>query len=195
MAEATTATGEPGAVGAVLPELVASFFTLSGAGFGEPPRNGFIERCEAAAAAGFSGIGMHADDLPRTAGCRAQTGEMQAVLRINGLDVVEIEFLGGWAVPTASPAPRVVCWHRLAGIEVVASGFGGRHVSAGEFRGPPRVHPESDGRDGGGGIPGECGPARPAGSAGGTEAFPWSAITDGRLPRTCCVAPRLRTRV
>ena len=49
MAEATTATGEPGAVGAVLPELVASFFTLSGAGFGEPPRNGFIERCEAAA--------------------------------------------------------------------------------------------------------------------------------------------------
>ena len=98
MAEATTATGEPGAVGAVLPELVASFFTLSGAGFGEPPRNGFIERCEAAAAAGFSGIGMHADDLPRTQAAGLSTGEMQAVLRINGLDVVEIEFLGGWAV-------------------------------------------------------------------------------------------------
>ena len=48
------------------PGLVASFFTLSGAGFAEPPRNSFIERCEAAAAAGFTGIGLHVDDLPRT---------------------------------------------------------------------------------------------------------------------------------
>ena len=47
------------------PDLVASFFTLSGAGFGEPPRNGFEQRCAAAAAAGFAGIGMHAADLPR----------------------------------------------------------------------------------------------------------------------------------
>lgn len=48
------------------PGLVASFFTLSGAGFADPPRNTFIERCEAAAAAGFTGIGLHADDLPRS---------------------------------------------------------------------------------------------------------------------------------
>ena len=54
-------------------ELVASFFTLSGGGFGEPPRNTFIERCEAAAAAGFTGIGLHADDLPRTPQRRAST--------------------------------------------------------------------------------------------------------------------------
>ena len=46
-------------------ELVACFFTLSGGGFGEPPRHGFEQRCEAAAAAGFSGIGLHIDDLAR----------------------------------------------------------------------------------------------------------------------------------
>ena len=37
------------------PHLVASFFTLAGAGFGEPPRHGFAQRCEAAAGAGFTG--------------------------------------------------------------------------------------------------------------------------------------------
>lgn len=47
-------------------ELVAGFFTLTGAGFGEEPRHAFTERCRAAAAAGFAGIGLHADDLPRT---------------------------------------------------------------------------------------------------------------------------------
>jgi hypothetical protein len=34
---------------AAFPDLVASFFTLSGAGFVQPTRNSFIERCEAAA--------------------------------------------------------------------------------------------------------------------------------------------------
>ena len=82
-------SGEP----AEFPGLVASFFTLSGAGFVEPPRNSFIERCEAAAAAGFTGIGLHSDDLPRTIAAGVDVPEMQAVLRNNGLDLVEIEFL------------------------------------------------------------------------------------------------------
>jgi hypothetical protein len=47
-------------------DLVASFFTLSAAGFAESPRHGFVERCTAAAAAGFIGIGLHVDDLART---------------------------------------------------------------------------------------------------------------------------------
>ena len=34
----------------VSPDPVASFFTLNGAGFGEPPRHTFTQRCEAAAA-------------------------------------------------------------------------------------------------------------------------------------------------
>jgi sugar phosphate isomerase/epimerase len=123
------------------PELVASFFTLSGAGFGEPPRNSFVERCEAAAAAGFTGIGLHSDDLPRTIAAGLNLGEIQAVLRTNGLSVVELEFLGGWAlapVETADGAtdPDTAPYSKtLDGIESISDAVGGRHVSAGEFRG------------------------------------------------------------
>ena len=57
---------------------------------------------------------------------------MRAVLRHNGLALVEIEFLGGWAFGSGqsggiSPS--------LAGIEAVAAELGGRQVSAGEFSG------------------------------------------------------------
>jgi sugar phosphate isomerase/epimerase len=76
-------------------ELVASFFTLTGAGFGEEPRYSFVERCRAAADAGFTGIGLHADDLPRTVASGLSVAVMQAVLADTGLRVVEIEFMGG----------------------------------------------------------------------------------------------------
>jgi sugar phosphate isomerase/epimerase len=45
--------------------------------------------------------------------------------------VVEIEFLGGWALD-ADPAELE---RTVSRIEAVADAFGGRHVSAGEFRG------------------------------------------------------------
>jgi sugar phosphate isomerase/epimerase len=112
-------------------DLVASFYTLTGAGFAEPPRYSFTERCQAAAAAGFTGIGLHADDLPRTLASGLGLGEMRSVLVDSGLRVVEIEFLGGWALD-ADPAELEPTVRR---IEAVADAFGGRHVSAGEFRG------------------------------------------------------------
>jgi sugar phosphate isomerase/epimerase len=83
--------------------LVASFFTLSGSGFAEPPRTGFVERCHAAAEAGFAGIGLHADDLPRTVASGLDADGMRAVLAETGLRVVEIEFLGGWALDGPIP--------------------------------------------------------------------------------------------
>jgi len=56
---------------------------------------------------------------------------MQAVLADTGLRVVEIEFLGGWVLdPEPAALEELVC-----PIEAVANAFGGRHVSAGEFRG------------------------------------------------------------
>lgn len=112
-------------------ELVASFFTLTGAGFGEEPRYSFEQRCRAAAAAGFAGIGLHADDLPRSEAAGLEVSEMRAVLAESGLRVVEIEFLGGWALD-ADPAGLKRTVDR---IEAVADAFGGRHVSTGEFRG------------------------------------------------------------
>ena len=76
----------------VSPDPVASFFTLNGAGFGEPPRHTFTQRCEAAAATGFAGIGLHIEDLARTREAGTNPGEMRAALRSSGLKLVEIEF-------------------------------------------------------------------------------------------------------
>jgi sugar phosphate isomerase/epimerase len=102
-------------------EFVASFFTLTGNGFGEPPRHGFAARCRAAADAGFAGIGVHVDDADREG-----LPQMRAVLADTGLRVVEIEFITGWATgaETSEMERRV---YRLAEV------LGGRHVSIGQF--------------------------------------------------------------
>jgi sugar phosphate isomerase/epimerase len=84
--------------------LVASFFTLSGAGFGEAPRHSFVERCRAASAAGFTGIGMHVDDLARTVASGLDVAGMQAVLADTGLRVVEIEFLAAGRSTSTRPS-------------------------------------------------------------------------------------------
>jgi sugar phosphate isomerase/epimerase len=149
------------------PELVASFFTLSGAGFGEPPRHGFERRCEAAAAAGFSGVGLHVDELARTHASGLDTPGMRTLLDGAGLRLVEIEFLGGWALGPAGPDGAV------ADVEAVADGLGGRHVTVGEFRS--------------GDLDPDAAAARLAVLAGrlgergllvALEAFPWSALPD-----------------
>jgi sugar phosphate isomerase/epimerase len=154
-------------------ELVASFFTLTGAGFGEPPRHRFVERCAAASTAGFTGIGLHVDDLPRTLAGGLSVADMRAVLADHDLAVVEIEFVGGWVLEPDGPALADI----IVGVEAVADAFGGRHVSAGEFRGMPdggRVDVDAAGR-----RLGEI--AHRLADRGLTvavEAFPWSALRD-----------------
>ncbi len=157
------------------PGLVASFFTLSGAGFAEPPRNSFIERCEAAAAAGFTGIGLHVDDLPRTIAAGVDVTEMQAVLKNNGLTLVEIEFLAGWALSNGrnggiSPA--------LAEIEAVADALGGRQVSAGEFTGDTSLNTEDALNGAAKALRANADRLAERGLLVALESFPWSALTN-----------------
>lgn len=155
------------------PDLVASFFTLSGAGFGEPARTPFAERCRAAAAAGFTGIGLHVDEFDRLQAAGVGAAEVEAILAANGLRLVEIEFLSGWAV---EPDPAAVAateqrLYRLADL------FGGHHVSTGEF-GPPAAAFDLERA-----AERLAGLARRAGEHGlrlALEAFPWSAIGDVR---------------
>ena len=154
-------------------ELVASFFTLSGAGFGEPSRYGFAQRCAAAAAAGFAGVGLHVDDLARTIADGLDVPGMQAVLSDTGLRIVEIEFLAGWAFDVDGTA--------LADTErkvyQVADAFGGRHISAGEFRALDGGRPldlESAAER----LGELSGRAAERGLLIAVEAFPWSAIPD-----------------
>ena len=170
---------EPAAArSAEFPGLVASFFTLSGAGFVEPPRNSFIERCEAAAAAGFSGIGLHHEDLSRTIAAGVDVAEMRAVLCNNGLALVEIEFLGGWAFSSGqsegiSPS--------LAGIEAVADALGGRQVSAGEFSGDLRLDTEEALEHAAKALRANADRLAEKGLLVALESFPWSALANTRI--------------
>ena len=151
------------------PELVASFFTLTGAGFGQEPRHGFVQRCEAAAAAGFAGIGLHVDDLARTRDAGLGVDGMRAVLEGTGLRLVEIEFLGDWALSTDEGSPAAT----VARIEAVTDALGGRHVTAGEF-GPGEL-------DIGGAAQRLAALAERLDRRGllvAIEAFPWSALPD-----------------
>jgi sugar phosphate isomerase/epimerase len=160
---------DPGRGRAGDPELVASFFTLSGAGFGEPPRHSFPERCEAAAKAGFAGIGLHVDDLDRTRESGLDDAGMRAVLDGTGLRLVEIEFLGGWALDVDEKALAAT----TAGVETVADALGGRHVSAGEFR-PGRLDPDAAAAR----LAGLAERLAERGLQVALEAFPWSALPD-----------------
>jgi sugar phosphate isomerase/epimerase len=82
-------------------DLIAGYYTLAGsragAGGGEAARASFEDRVAAAAAAGYSGIGLLAADY-RACGARGLTDEeMKAVLDRHGIGVPEIEFLYHWA--------------------------------------------------------------------------------------------------
>jgi sugar phosphate isomerase/epimerase len=149
------------------PEFVASFFTLTGAGFAEPPRHGFAERCEAAAAAGFTGVGLHVDDLARTVAGGLDVDGMRDVLAASGLRVVEIEFLAGWALDGEGSGPVE------EKVAAVADAFGGRHVSAGEFRGGELDPVAAADR-----LAEVVGRAADRDLFVAVESFPWSAIRD-----------------
>src|SRR5262245_45168197 len=77
-------------------DLIASYFTLTGSSVMEPPRFSFDERVEAAAAAGFAGVGLMVTDYEamRTAGRSA--ADLQAVADSHGVAVAELEFLYDW---------------------------------------------------------------------------------------------------
>ena len=96
------------------------------------------------------------------------------MLRINGLQVVEIEFLGGWAFPSG----RRPIAPTLAGIEAVADAFGGRSVSAGEFRGDVAL--DTDGRltTAAAALRANADRLAAHGLLVALESFPWSAITN-----------------
>lgn len=108
-----------------LDAFVASFVTLSGAGFAEPARHSFADRVEAASEAGFSGIGLHLDDVRGLDG--VEQARRDAVLNRAGLSVAEVEFLSGWSAGTL-PEARATAFQ-------LAAHWGSHHVSIGEFAG------------------------------------------------------------
>ncbi len=111
------------------PKLTASYVTLAGAGFAEPPRFTFRQRCEAASGAGFARIGIHLNDVKTLT-----TADVADILSDNNLELGEIEFFAGWAAPGAESATRAT----LAKVrELAVTTGGGDHLSSGDFVGGP----------------------------------------------------------
>ena len=148
------------------PPLTASFVTLSGAGFAEPARIPFAERCRAAAAAGFTGIGLHADDYRQM---RGDDAAIRADLDRQGLRLSEIEFLVGWAAAPDDAAAR----DTAAPVHQLSAGFAPHHLTAGEFAGA-RLDIETAGAR----LRAVCDLLAPTGVRVAVEAFPWSGLRD-----------------
>jgi sugar phosphate isomerase/epimerase len=110
-------------------DLIASHYTLAGAGVGAPVRFSFADRVSAAAAAGFRGIGVLADDY---ASCRASglsDADLRSILDAHGVQVAELEFLYGWA---RDDAPEGWTRRLEERIYAVADGLGARHMNVGD---------------------------------------------------------------
>lgn len=174
--------------------FVASFFTLSGAGFGEPPRHGFPERVRAAAAVGYDGIGIHLNELqdPKWNPWGLSDPElvlrrMQDALTGTGLDVVEYEFLDGWLDGESAGLEENLALLRRA-VDLLATGtVGGHHVSAGVFASGDSADPATAARGLSSVFRGLSGDIGDIPLAVAVEAFPWS-----RLPNYDLVTEVLR---
>lgn len=148
-------------------ELTASFVTLSGAGFGQPARVPFAERCRAAAAAGFTGIGLHTDDYRRMRAAGASDESLRTLLDTDGLALREIEFLSGWAAAGGDGGGDPVATAALG------HAFRPHHVTAGEF-GADELDIEAAGAR----LRTICDELAAYGLRVAVEAFPWSGLKD-----------------
>ncbi|MBT2249053.1 sugar phosphate isomerase/epimerase [Arthrobacter sp. BHU FT2] len=173
---------------------VASFFTLSGGGFGQPPKHAFSDRVRAAAQVGYEGIGLHLNELTDpawneigSANPSAVLDHMTGVLRGTGLDIVEIEFVGGWCEGPGNPA--VARAAELIGEisdRLATHTVGGHHVSVGEFTTGPAADPLQAGR----GLAEFAQALAGTGYVPAVEAFAWSQIPDYGLVRDIQAAAR-----
>jgi sugar phosphate isomerase/epimerase len=77
--------------------LIASYWTICGAGPGLSSPRTLAERAAAAAKAGFRGIGLRNDDYSRARAAGVSDGEVRRALADNGIVVAEIEFVSGWS--------------------------------------------------------------------------------------------------
>lgn len=104
---------------APLSPLVLSVMTSPGAGL--------VERVEAAAAAGYAGIGLRTGDRRRAHEEGLTDADLRAVLEAAGVEVVELEGLHRWGV---GGEPGEAARRHEERLYELADALGGRHVTA-----------------------------------------------------------------
>ncbi|GAA2820710.1 sugar phosphate isomerase/epimerase [Aminobacter aminovorans] len=79
-------------------EYICSSHTISGVMPGNPvaSRHGFVERVEACAAAGYTGMCLHFRDYAEQRARGFGDGELRAILDAHGMKHVSVEFLTDW---------------------------------------------------------------------------------------------------
>jgi sugar phosphate isomerase/epimerase len=78
-------------------DLVCSWWTIAGAVPGSGSPRTIAERAEAAARAGFAGIGLRHDDYTLARDAGLSDAAIAAAIHDNGLVLDEIEFVTGWS--------------------------------------------------------------------------------------------------
>lgn len=91
------------------------------------PEADFVVRVEAAAAAGYAGIGLRTGDRRRAHADGLTDADLRAVLDANGIEVVELEGLHKWGMGGEAGASARRHEDRLYEL---AHALGGRHVTA-----------------------------------------------------------------
>jgi sugar phosphate isomerase/epimerase len=125
-------------------ELIAAYFTLAGDVYPFGPTqispHPFRDRVEAAAHAGWKGIGLIPDDVDATA---AKIGypEMKRILAANGIKYFELEFLVDWYVDGERRQRSDELRRRMLAI---AETFGARNIKVGPGLGQDVRHPRPD---------------------------------------------------
>jgi sugar phosphate isomerase/epimerase len=76
--------------------LTASYFTLTGAPPGEPPRLGLLERAEAAREAGFVSMALSPGEVGIARAAGLSPADLRAQLDAVGMPVTDLEPLRGW---------------------------------------------------------------------------------------------------
>jgi sugar phosphate isomerase/epimerase len=114
------------------PELTVAYWTIAGIFPGVPPEHSpfdFKQRVEAAARAGFRGMGIWHTDLDHILE-RRSLKEMKEILDDNGMKFVEVEFLTDWFMDGELRKQSDVRRRRLL---TAAEGLGAAQVKVGDF--------------------------------------------------------------
>lgn len=115
-------------------ELLASYWTLATGAEPHTPHEAssvdFRERVEAAARAGFKGMGIWQADLDKSLQTYSLR-EMKQILDDNGIRHVELEFLTGWF--SDDEATRSESNLRKRGLFTAAEALNARHIKVGDF--------------------------------------------------------------
>lgn len=114
-------------------ELLASYWTIAGGALPHTDREyspfDFKDRVEAAARAGFKGIGLWHADLAHILESRSLK-EMKQILDDNGMKHLELEFIADWFLDGEKKKQSDIVKNNLL---AAAEALGARHVKVGDF--------------------------------------------------------------